>query len=317
MTVRKSLLFLVQLMVLTPLFLLFYIGGAMLTASTLPPMGMAERGPLPAPWDFLVVGASHTLVIMLLILGSRWRGWRLMLAVGVVYYGCVTFMTQIETAYFLTRLTVGPETLRSLFLMGLPTALLFVPLAVVIMGRARSSRPIAPASNRMDMPVGQWLWKLAAIIVAYWVLYNGAGYFIAWQNPELRAFYGGVDLGTFWLQMQFNLVNDPWLTPFQALRALLWVLCALPVINMTTGSPWRAALLVGLIFAVPSNMGHLLANPLIPANSVRMSHMVETMSSTFVFGLIVVWLLHRRHASLTDLFGIKERRDEPASVLSR
>ena len=86
---------------------------------------------------------------------------------------------------------------------------------------------------------------------------------------------------------------------------------------MTTGNPWRAALLVGLIFAVPSNMGHLLANPLIPANSVRMSHMAETMSSTFVFGLIVVWLLHRRHASLTDLFGIKERRDEPASVLSR
>ena len=133
----------------------------------------------------------------------------------------------------------------------------------------------------------------------------------------MRAFYGGVDLGNFWQQMQFNLATDPWLTPFQALRALLWVLCALPVINMTTGSPWRAALLVGLIFAVPSNMGHLLANPLIPANSVRMAHMVETMSSTFAFGLIVVWLLHRRHTSLMDLFGIKARHDEPAPIVSR
>jgi hypothetical protein len=117
--------------------------------------------------------------------------------------------------------------------------------------------------------------------------------------------------------MQFNLAHDPWLMPFQALRALLWVLCALPVISMTTGSPWRAALVVGLIFAVPSNMGHLLANPLIPANSVRMSHMVETMSSTFVFGLIVVWLLHRRHTSLMDLFGSKVRHDEPAPIVSR
>ena len=317
MTLRNAILRSVQFVILTPLFLVFYIAGAMFTVGTLPPLGLAEPGPIPAPWDIVLVGASHTVVIMLLILWSRWRGWRLMLAVGLVYYGCVTFMMQIETAYFLTRLTVGPETLRSLFLMGLPTAFLFVPLAVVIMGRVRSSGPIAPATNRMDMPISQWLWKLAVIVLAYWMLYHGAGYFIAWQNPELRAFYGGEDLGSFWLQMQFNLVNDPWLTPFQALRALLWVLCALPVINMTTGNPWRAALLVGLIFAVPSNMGHLLANPLIPANSVRMSHMVETMSSTFVFGLIVVWLLHRRHASLTDLFGIKERRDEPASVLSR
>ena len=317
MTFRDAILRSVQFVILTPLFLVFYIAGAMFTVGTLPPLGLAEPGPIPAPWDIVLVGASHTVVIMLLILWSRWRGWRLMLAVGLVYYGCVTFLTQIETAYFLTRLTVGPETLRALFLMGLPTAFLFVPLAVVMLGRARTVQPTPAPSNAMAMPVSQWAWKLVAIIVVYWLLYNGAGYFIAWQNPELRAFYGGEDLGSFWLQMQFNLVNDPWLTPFQALRALLWVLCALPVISMTTGNPWRAALLVGLIFAIPSNMGHLLANPLIPANSVRMSHMVETMSSTFVFGLIVVWLLHRRHASLTDLFGIKERRDEPASVLSR
>ena len=83
MTVRKSLLFLVQLIVLTPLFLLFYIGGAMLTASSLPPMALAEPGPITAPWDLVIVGAAHTLVIMLLILWSRWRGWRLMLAVGL------------------------------------------------------------------------------------------------------------------------------------------------------------------------------------------------------------------------------------------
>ena len=317
MTLRKGLLFFAQFVVLTVLFLIFFIGGAMFMASSLPPMNLGEPGPIPDPWALVIVGAAHTLVLMLLILGSRWRGWRLMVAVGLVYFGCVTFMTQIETAYFLTRLTVGPATLRSLFLMGLPTAFLFVPLAVVILGRARSRGPIAPATNRMDMPISQWLWKLAVIVVAYWLLYYGAGYFIAWQNPELRAFYGGEDLGSFWLQMQFNLANDPWLTPFQALRALLWVLCALPVISMTTGNPWRAALLVGLLFAVPSNMGHLLANPLIPASSVRMSHLVETMSSTFLFGLLIVWLLHRRHTSLRDLFGVGDRRGEPAPVLNR
>ena len=188
--------------------------------------------------------------------------------------------------------------------MGMPTAFLFVPLAVVILGKARGPADSGEPNDRLVMPVSQWLWKLALIIVAYWVLYFGAGYFIAWQNPELRAFYGGEDPGSFFLQMQVILTTDPWLAPFQALRALLWTLCALPIIRMTAGSPWRAALLVALLLAVPSNLGHLLANPLIPAASVRMSHMIETMSSTFVYGLIIVWLLHRRHYSVADLFGL-------------
>ncbi len=43
-------------------------------------------------------------------------------------------------------------------------------------------------------------------------------------------------------------------------------------------------MLVGLLFSVPQNIGHILPNPLIPIASVRLSHMIETASSTFVFG---------------------------------
>jgi hypothetical protein len=40
----------------------------------------------------------------------------------------------------------------------------------------------------------------------------------------------------------------------------------------------------------------ILANPLMPVASVRLSHMIETASSTFIFGVIVVWVLYRgRH----------------------
>src|SRR5690606_39806497 len=75
MTFKHSLLRSVQFVVLTALFLAFYIGGAMLVASSLPPMSLAEPGPIPSPWDLVLVGAAHTLVIMLIILWSRWRGW--------------------------------------------------------------------------------------------------------------------------------------------------------------------------------------------------------------------------------------------------
>jgi hypothetical protein len=74
---------------------------------------------------------------------------------------------------------------------------------------------------------------------------------------------------------------------------------------MIKGKPWKTALILGLLYAIPVNIGHLMANPLIPSNSVRLTHMVETASSTFIFGLIVVWLLHRAHTSLPDLFGLR------------
>jgi hypothetical protein len=56
---------------------------------------------------------------------------------------------------------------------------------------------------------------------------------------------------------------------------------------------WPTALLVGALFSLPQNVGQILANPLMPLASVRLSHMVETASSTFLFGLLVVWVLYR------------------------
>ncbi|MDZ7717631.1 MAG: hypothetical protein U5K72_02280 [Balneolaceae bacterium] len=81
----------------------------------------------------------------------------------------------------------------------------------------------------------------------------------------------------------------------------MWTLCAIPIIRGSGVNVWWTALLVGLFLSVPQNVGHLLANPLIPDASVRMSHLIETASSTFLFGVIIVWLLHRRHDSFRDM----------------
>jgi hypothetical protein len=47
---------------------------------------------------------------------------------------------------------------------------------------------------------------------------------------------------------------------------------------------------VGLLFAVLVNAQLLLPNPYMP-DAVRMAHLIETASSTFIFGLLVGWLL--------------------------
>ncbi|MEW6405891.1 MAG: hypothetical protein AB1649_29210 [Chloroflexota bacterium] len=57
------------------------------------------------------------------------------------------------------------------------------------MGKGRTTVDDFP-TPALVMPARQWMWKLAAIALAYLILYWCAGYFIAWQNPELRAFYG-------------------------------------------------------------------------------------------------------------------------------
>ncbi|MFC1997755.1 hypothetical protein ACFLXI_09180, partial [Chloroflexota bacterium] len=217
----------------------------------------------------------------------------------------ITFMSQIETWYFLSGLTVGPETLRGLFLFGIPTALLYTPLAVLILGKWKGPERTLSESEYPAIPVRQWIWKFALIGFIYVILYYLAGYFIAWQNPALVAFYGGEDPGSIFAQLANTLEANPSFLGFQFVRGMLFALFALPVIWMRRDHPIEAALMVAVLLSVPFNIGHILPNPLMPDASVRFSHMIETASSNFIFGLIIGWLLHRKHTSLRDLFGRK------------
>jgi hypothetical protein len=83
----------------------------------------------------LAVSLLQVMVMTHLILRSRWTGWRLVAAVFFVFYGVTTFMPQIESAVFLTRLP--PGTLPRLFLMGVLIAVPFSGLAVLILGKRK------------------------------------------------------------------------------------------------------------------------------------------------------------------------------------
>jgi hypothetical protein len=279
------------------------IAGGAIVGGALPVDAASEPGLVSPAAGLLVLSLAHLIVVSALVLGSRWTGWRLALALGLAHYGAVTVLMQIETWYFLSALTVDPELLPRLFLMGVPTATVLVPAAVWMLGKGSAATGV-PSTAR-GMPVLQWAWKLPVIALTYLILYWGAGYFIAWQNPDLRAFYGrpGPPL-PFMAHTIDSLRHDPMLFPLQILRSQLWVLCALPVIRGSRLGPGWTALVVGLLFSLPQNVGLLMENPLIPSASVRLSHLVETASSTFLFGTIVVWLLHREHHSRGDLLGL-------------
>jgi hypothetical protein len=247
----------------------------------------------------LAVCFLDTLVLAYIILRSRWAGWRLIATVFLVFYGVMTFMSQIESAIF----HILPSgVLPRLFLMGVLVAAPFSLLAVLILGK-RKAEPatINEPNSRLVMPAKEWAWKLAVIALAYMILYSTFGYFVAWRNPAIQAYYGGIDEGNFFAHMKVVFTTAPWLEPFQALRGVLWALLALPVIRMMKGRWQETAIAVGLLFAVLMNSQLLLPTPLMP-EAVRMTHLVETASSNFIFGCLIVWLLHRHHSSLADLF---------------
>lgn len=248
----------------------------------------------------LTVCFLNTVVLAHIILRSRWVGWRLIATVFFVFYGVMTFMSQIESAVFVTRLPLGM--LPRLFLMGILIAAPFSPLAVIILGKRKADTATRDEQNsRLLMPKNEWALKLALIAIAYLVLYFTFGYFIAWKNPVVQEYYGGIDGGNFFAHMNTVFASTLWLVPFQALRAMLWVLLVLPVIRMMKGHWQETAVAVGLLFAVLMNAQLLLPNPFMP-EAVRMTHLIETASSNFIFGYLIVWLLHRHHSSLSDLF---------------
>jgi hypothetical protein len=242
----------------------------------------------------LAVCLLQVMVMTYLILRSRWTGWRLVAAVFFIFYGVTTFMPQIESAVFLTRLP--PGTLPRLFLMGALISAPFSGLAVLILGKRKTGAVDTEPNTRLIMPASEWAWKLVIIAVTYVILYFTFGYFVAWRQPAVREYYGGTDPGSFVGQMGIVLRNTPWLIPFQIARAMCWVALALPVVRMLKGKWPETALAIGLLFAVVMNAPLLLPNPYMP-EAVRMAHLVETASSNLIFGVFVGWLL-TQHDSL-------------------
>ncbi len=278
-----------QFIVLILLFAVFFTVGSVAVEGYLPDVE-PEPGLATPEVGILIIALTNTLLIMAVIATSRYSGWRLMVALAIAYFGVATFMTQIETWYFLAGVTVDRELIPPLFLMGLPVALLFIPMAVIILGKGKTAEPVSILPG--PVAIKEWAWRLAVIALVYPVIYWLAGYFIAWQNPELRAFYGSPgEALPFLAHTLATLREDPGLFPFQILRGILWAGFALPVVFGSKRGKWGTAVLTGFFLSLPLSAVLIIENPLIPQAGVRFSHMIETLLSTFVFGVIAAWLL--------------------------
>jgi len=272
------------------LVILYFVLFAVISATILPRLqqSSADYEPLSVLSALLLMSILNAGLLTYITVRSRWSDWKLIVTLAVVFFGVATFMPQIETAVFVR--TLPPGFLSRLFLAGFLFSCLYAPLLVLLAGNRRQSEFTAQKLKVNSSSVIKII--IAAFI--YVVLYFTFGYFIAWQSPALRAYYGGGNSNSFLTQMNETWRATPWLFPFQFLRGLLWTLLALPIIRMLRGERLEKAVVVGLLFAVVTSQ-LLLPNPLMPYE-VRMRHLVETASSNFLFGCIVVWLLNSKDA---------------------
>ena len=301
MDIKSALVLAAKIVVLTiVMFILFSIGPAVFTAQLAGTEMSPEESAMSA-LALLVVCLIDTMILTYFILRSRLSGLRLMVVVALVFYGVKTFTSTLEAWYFMTNIT--PEEIPGLFLFTVPMAVIFPPLAVLILGKAKKQQEAdEPPNTRLMMPAGQLVGKVVFLsVIVYPVLFWAFGYYIALQNPELAAFYGVTVPDSFIAQLGGVWATTPLTFVFEFFRGALWIALAAPVIRTTKGKVWEAGLIVALLFALVQNDVHLIPNPLMPP-SVQYSHFIETASSNLIYAVILTWLMHRRHSSLRDLF---------------
>lgn len=138
---------------------------------------------------FLLFFVCAGVVLSYLILRSSWHGWPLVGAICVGMYGISTVGPQLEFVFFLSN-KLPRGLIRALFLQGaichssVCSSCGFVVGQVACFGGTgvSSTRPHGGPSAAS---------RLALIVIAFVVLYMFFGYYVAWQSPAVRRYYGG------------------------------------------------------------------------------------------------------------------------------
>lgn len=151
-----------------------------------------------------------------------------------------------------------------------PMFALLAIAAVFLAGRWRGVDAIAAQESVIT------LLRLLGVVVAYEVLYWGAGTLV---YPYIADFYATRRIPPFQL-----------VASLQVVRSLIFVAAAYPLLKSgLRGAPWVLAIVYGVLGGVAPLLPD---NPYMPPE-IRFYHAIETSVSNFLFGLVVGILLTR------------------------
>lgn len=272
--------------------------GNILTQTTPPPV----EDPASVGLSVLLVCLVNSFLWSIFFWSTRaFVGRSKMIAVLLYLFGTQFFLTQMETFFFSSSLGISPGQVVSILLAGLVMVTITGWLGL---GLTRKLVPIQ-TTIVFKSEVRHWRGTVAPLVlmgaVVYPVLYETFGYYIAWQNEHLRLFYShSTELKPFLSQWPGFFSEGIYF--FQVLRGMLWVAISIPVVLLLKENKILQYLLVGLLSALPA-VQLFIPNPYMPSD-IAMAHFVETSSSNFLWGLLMVYVVNR---------SIRERKIVPAT----
>jgi hypothetical protein len=197
---------------------------------------------------------------------------------------------QMETFFFSKSLGISPGQVISILLSG------FVMVTGTGALGLGLTRKLAPVQTKIPFKpeVRGWREMIGPMLLmsafVYPLLYETFGYYVAWQNEHLRFFYShSTELKSFLSQWPDFFSEGIYF--FQILRGMLWVAISIPVVLLLGQNKFFQYVLVGLLSALPA-IQLFIPNPYMPAD-IAMTHFVETFSSNFLWGLLIVYVTNR------------------------
>ena len=273
--------------------------GNTITQTSPPPV----EDPASAGLSVLLVCSINSLLWSILFWSSRaFIGLGKSVALLLYLFGTQFFLTQMETFFFSANLGISPGQVTSILLAGLVMVTATGGLGLGL------TRKLAPTQIRIVFKpeVRGWRGMITPMLLmgalVYPLLYETFGYYIAWQNEHLRLFYShSTELKSFLMQLRGFFFEGIYF--FQVLRGIIWVVISIPMVLLLRQNKFFEYVLVGLMSALPA-IQLFVPNPYMPAD-IAMTHFVETSSSNFLWGLLIVYVTNR---------SIAERKIVPATA---
>jgi len=227
-------------------------------------------GPLSIQQALLAVNGLTAISLSLLAANARVRWARLAGLLFVALFGIQTAVMQIEIFYFNESIKMPAEVV-----LGVGAQQTIVALIACAMG-ALLFHPADEAPHPVPADVFA---RVALLSVSYVALYYAAGFFIAWQSPVVRAYYGNAA----------HIAMLPTIA-VQLVRGAMFALISLFVVTGLKGSLARRAAVMAVLFVVLTAGQLLYPNPMVPW-AVRQVHLIEVGTSEFVYGVVATFLL--------------------------
>ncbi|HMG94448.1 MAG TPA: hypothetical protein VK589_30520 [Chryseolinea sp.] len=263
-----------------------FVAGNVIT-NTSPPAG---GDPILAFYYFMGVCVFNSFLLSVLFWLTRiYSGISKIIGLFSFCFIIQFVLMQMESMFFGDGIGIQNPQVASIIIAGF-----IVSTATVLVGVAIVGKMSREPKQQFTLVVNEWRPFVVPFLllscIVYPLIYLTFGYYIAWQNENLRIFYTkSSELTSFFHQGAGSLADGLYF--FQILRAAIWVIATIPLVIMLRHLKGYY-LLVGLLTSLLPATQLFIPNPYMP-QEIAMIHFVETASSNFIWGAVIAIVVNK------------------------